>query len=69
MKKIEKINIRLHDAANYSDAHELGQQPDKELCDILDCISQFDDTETLENKGRYFEVIQKDVRKYLRPPE
>jgi len=23
MKRTEKINIRLHDAANYSDAHEL----------------------------------------------
>ena len=45
---------------------ETPQQPDK---DILDCISQFDDTETLENKGRYFEVIQKDIRKYLCPPE
>ena len=45
------------------------QQSDKEMYDILDCISQFDDTETLENKGRYFEVIQKDIRKYLCPPE
>ena len=47
----------------------LEQQPDKEMYDILDCISQFDETETLENKGRYFEVIQKDIRKYLRPLE
>jgi len=45
------------------------QQPANEMYDILDCISQFDDTETLENKGRYFEVIQKDIRKYLCPPE
>ena len=30
MKTIEKINIRLHDAAHYSDAHELAG-----VCNIL----------------------------------
>jgi len=37
----------------------------KKLKDILKCIIKFDNTETLENKGRYFEVIQKDLRKIL----
>ena len=55
--------VRIIDAI----ADELEQQA--ELCDILNCISKFDSTESLENKGRYFEVIQKDIRKYLCPPE
>lgn len=33
---------------------------------ILQCISKFDNTETLENKGRYFETIQKDVINFLK---
>lgn len=33
---------------------------------ILECISLFDDSETLENKGKYFETIQKDVRKLMK---
>lgn len=37
----------------------------EELNDILTCISIFDPSETLKNKGRYFEVIQKDVIKLL----
>ena len=56
-------DVAIFDCDYKAIADELEQQPDKEMYDILDCISQFDDTETLENKGRYFEVIQKDVRK------
>tara|TARA_R110000737_G_scaffold350680_1_gene390384 strand:- start:1030 stop:1275 length:246 start_codon:yes stop_codon:yes gene_type:complete len=33
------------------------------LKDIIDCIIRFDDTESIEAKGRYFDVIQKDLRK------
>ena len=36
---------------------------DKNLKDIIDCIIRFDDTESIEAKGRYFDVIQKDLRK------
>jgi len=42
--------------------HEYAQQSKRKISDILECISKFDDTETLESKGRYFDVIQKDVR-------
>jgi len=42
--------------------HEYIQQSKRKISDILECISKFDDTETLESKGRYFDVIQKDVR-------
>ena len=34
----------------------------QELKDILESIVKFDDTEELEKKGKYFEIIQKDVR-------
>jgi len=32
-----------------------------EIKDIIECIIKFDKTETLKNKGKYFEVIQKDL--------
>ena len=35
----------------------------EEIGDIIECILKFDDTESLEVKGRYFEVIQRDLRK------
>ena len=41
----------------------------EELKDILDCIIKFDNKETLEVKGAYFEVIQRDLRiieKYIK---
>ncbi len=38
------------------------------ILDVLRCISKFDETESLENKGKYFEVIQKDVKKYFNKP-
>ena len=66
LKKVDKYNYCL-DSEIEAFADELEQQA--ELCDILNCISKFDSTESLENKGRYFEVIQKDIRKYLCPPE
>ena len=37
----------------------------KEIKDLLICISLFDKTETLKNKGKYFEVIQKDAERFL----
>ena len=37
----------------------------EEIKDVLECISKFDPDETLKNKGRYFEVIRKDVNKLL----
>ena len=29
--------------------------------DIIDCIIKFDETETVEKKARYFDIIQKDL--------
>ena len=37
-----------------------------EVIDVLNCIAIFDPGETLKNKGRYFEVIRKDVKKLLK---
>ena len=34
----------------------------QELKDILESIVKFDDTEELEKKGKFFEIIQKDAR-------
>jgi len=34
----------------------------EEINDIIECIIKFDDTETVEVKGRYFDVIQRDMR-------
>lgn len=34
---------------------------EEEIKDLIECIAKFDSTETLENKGKYFEVIQKDA--------
>jgi hypothetical protein len=36
-----------------------------EKSDIINCICLFDDTATIEEKGRYFEVIQRDLRKLI----
>jgi hypothetical protein len=33
-----------------------------ELNDIINCIIGFDDKESLEDKGKYFEIIQKDLK-------
>lgn len=38
----------------------------KELLDILQCISVYDKTASLEEKGKYFEVIQKDVQNLVK---
>jgi len=38
----------------------------KELEDIINCIVKFDHTETLEVKGRYFDIIQKDLKKLVK---
>ena len=42
------------------------QKAERERCaktnDIIDCIIKFDKTENLLNKGRYFEIIQKDLK-------
>ncbi len=38
----------------------------EELKDILDCISRFDPTASDNEKARYFEVIQKDVKNFLK---
>ena len=49
---------------------KLYSQPDREtLNDIIDCIKKFDDTETLEKKGRYFDVIQRDLRQLKSQPD
>ena len=37
----------------------------EEIKDVLECISKFDPSETLKNKGRYFEIIRKDAKKLL----
>lgn len=37
-----------------------------EIKDLLECIAKFDATETLEAKGRYFEVIQRDAQKLVK---
>ena len=39
---------------------------DKEIKDVLECIARYDDTDTLENKGKYFEVIQKDAQRLVK---
>lgn len=38
----------------------------KELEDIINCIVKFDHTETLEVKGRYFDIIQKDLKQLVK---
>lgn len=38
---------------------------EKELKDILDCIAKFDDSESFDTKGRYFDIIQNDVRNLM----
>ena len=38
----------------------------EELEDIINCIVNFDHTETLEVKGRYFDIIQKDLKKLVK---
>ena len=38
----------------------------EELEDIINCIVNFDHTETLETKGRYFDIIQKDLKKLVK---
>jgi uncharacterized Rmd1/YagE family protein len=37
----------------------------KNIDDILNCIATYDKEASLEEKGRYFEIIQKDVIKSL----
>jgi len=34
-----------------------------EINDLLNCILKFDNSASLEEKGRYFETIQKDVER------
>ena len=42
------------------------QVPSEDMLDIIHCIIKYDSSETLENKGRYFESIQKDfIKSYL----
>lgn len=36
-----------------------------EIKNVLECIVKFDKTETLEQKGKYFDVIQKAVERIL----
>jgi hypothetical protein len=50
--QIKKLEYQL---AKYKD----------EKSDIINCICLFDDTATIEEKGRYFEVIQRDLRKLI----
>lgn len=38
----------------------------EELTDLLKCIAQFDKNETLKNKGKYFEIIQKDAKRLVK---
>ena len=33
------------------------------MYDIMQCMIAYDSTETLENKGLYFDILQKDLRK------
>lgn len=40
-----------------------------ELHDILDCIRKYDPNTPLEEKGRYFEIIQRDLKKIPITPE
>ena len=37
-----------------------------EIKDLLECIAKFDNTETIEAKGRYFETIQKDAQRLVK---
>jgi len=41
------------------------QSVDSELRDIVDCILKFDKEESNEVKGRYFDVIQRDLEKLI----
>lgn len=36
-----------------------------EIIDLLNCIFVYDKTDSLVNKGKYFDIIQKDVTKIL----
>lgn len=40
-----------------------------EIQDIIDCILEFDENETLQNKGEYFGIIQRDLKKALEHPK
>jgi hypothetical protein len=57
-KSYEEINIMFNTLNDKLMSYEKKD-------DILDCIARYDDTAPIEEKGRYFEVIQKDVRKLL----
>lgn len=38
----------------------------EEIKDLLYCIAVFDETESIETKGLYFEIIQKDVKTLIK---
>jgi len=46
-------------------ALSLKAQPSDELNDIIECVCKFDDKESIENKARYFDVIQRDLRNLI----
>ena len=48
---------------------KLRNEPQRELYDIIDCIKNFDDSETLEKKGRFFDIIQRDLRELKPQPD
>ncbi len=45
---------------------ELAATESEELTDILNCIAGFDKDASIEEKGRYFELIQRDIVNYLK---
>jgi tellurite resistance protein len=37
----------------------------EEIVDIITCVAMYDDEATDEEKARYFDIIQRDIRKLL----
>lgn len=54
-------------AKEYHSQNDNLEQFTKEIIDIINCIKLYDHTAPLEEKGKYFEVIQKDL-KNVQPP-
>lgn len=64
---IEKGNLMDYQVEYLKNKFSLNNEFNmEEIKDILECIAIFDNNETLENKGRYFEIIQKDVQKVIK---
>lgn len=58
----EKINeIDEYFASQFREISEISD----EVEDIIDCIIKYDDADSVGNKARFFDVIQRDLRKVM----